>query len=169
MLTISNLGTQLEVSNTLTTIWTLQFQYYNICTNFDHDGTSSNFTGRARLCGNAVRVGTQFSTSLAPQPLGPAPTLTMTVVSASYFSAISIGHWLMTVENVANPFGTSYLYSTFAVTQIQGSVACISVSFQSADQCVGEIHGNFDGNHGQGFGDEGVGVFELTRGGFCPV
>lgn len=172
MLTISYVGTSvgLETISTsvLTHTWTLQFRYNGICTNFNHDGTSGTFTGRARLTGEAWKVD-NLNSSVSSM-IGAAPSLVMTVYETSYIPSFSVGSWGMTVTNVANPFSSSYTGATTTFAAIDAEVHCRPVSFVASGSVQGDITGDFNVHLGESLGDSGNDTgFQMSRGGSCPV
>jgi hypothetical protein len=80
----SEQSTTISLSTVIVT-WSLLFRYEDICTNFNHDGTSATFTGNARLSGVAIRIGEDSShLFFTTETLGPAVDLVMGIQLATF-------------------------------------------------------------------------------------
>jgi hypothetical protein len=173
MLTVPFLGTSLALrtvsGSTVTDNWTLQFRYSEMCTNFDHANGGTSFTGKARLRGDAFRVGSQFFpvTTFVEQSLGNAPSLIMTLVDSTYVPANSEGSWSMTVTNVANPFSAQYTYTPL-ITNIDVDAQVFATL--NGTGCQGGMVAIFEANDGEDLGGS-KSAFQLTRGNLsvCPI
>jgi hypothetical protein len=158
--------TTISASSAIVT-WSLLFRYDEICTNFNHDGTSVNFTGNARLSGVAIRTGTNSSPFFfTTETIGPAADLVMGILSASFVPDLTTTVGFLLSESSM----PQSLYSAYTpnYTSLQGTVGCIGV-FVSPDDVSGTIFGEIFGNGVDRLGSDGFLPFTLTRGGLCSV
>jgi len=154
----ATLGTSVGTDSTT---WTLMFRYGSFCTQFVHDGSSQNFTGKALLRGHALNVGDGFTVSI-----GTAPPLTMTVVSAIYTTTLgtTAPYFLASFSNVPNPYST---YTPYHAT-LSGSFAAQTIALVGETCVHGEIYGTIVSGSDELVNNGNV-FINISRGGSCPV
>jgi hypothetical protein len=147
-----------DQTTSVSATWRLDYEYQNLCTNFDHDPAATTFSGRARLQGVAWRLDDTTSTQV-----GAAPEIVLTVSVGSYDTSSSFGYFSMTAVSVVDSLypGYSHPYSNFGVG-ILGSA-----QFTSPNACSGSLQA-FAHAGGTTIA-KGTADFVLTRGGTCPV
>lgn len=157
MLTFTQIGTSLSATD----IWTLEYRYNNICSNFDHSSGATEFSGNARING-----GTAYRhSSTTTISLGTAPALTLGVSDGTYNSSGPQAFWVMTMSPVSNPY-SGFSFGLTALSSIAASVFA-SVSFSNVDDASGLLGGYLGIQSGPI--TYGASSFALSRGGSCPV
>jgi hypothetical protein len=156
MLTFTSIGTW-----TSSGIWTLEFRYGNICTNFDHSPSATAFSGNARINGGTAYRYTLTNT----QQIGTAPAIILGIEFSSFIPSASVAYWNMTASPFPNPYST-FTYDGTALSSLAASMLA-SVSFTDSDNAFGNLFGYL--GHFGGPISFGMEPMILGRGGSCPV
>ena len=172
MLTLSNLFvTTITDLSTLSGTYTAfaEYRYGNICTNFNHDGTSQSFTGKVLATGGVWEVVRSSGSLLTESSVTDAPPLTLTVGNGVFAPVNSqVGTAACQITGGLSPLPGISTLGTDPVT----SITVLGSMFMelSGDTVTGSVGATFTAFRcGLDTLPSQFAPFSLTRGGGCGV